>query len=82
MKLPESDTQSIIKELDATGLSCPLPVLRAHKILKTMQAGEKLRVLSTDAASKTEIPAFCQQVEFSLEKSFHDNGIYTFIIIK
>ena len=47
--------------LDATGLLCPMPVLRAQKILREMATGEVLEMHTTDPASWTDIPAFCQE---------------------
>ena len=46
--------------LDARGLLCPLPVLKAQKILKTMRAGEVLSVLVTDAHSPPDFRLFCR----------------------
>jgi len=55
-----------MKVLDATGLLCPLPVLRAQKVLRDMAAGEVIDVLATDTASVNEFPAFCQQTGHEL----------------
>ncbi|TDI61341.1 MAG: sulfurtransferase TusA family protein [Alphaproteobacteria bacterium] len=52
--------------LDATGLLCPLPVLRAQRKLRSMKAGEVLEVLATDPASKTDMPAFCDEAGHAL----------------
>ncbi len=48
-------------ELDATGLLCPLPVLKARKRLKSMAPGETLRILATDPAAIIDIPHFCTE---------------------
>lgn len=48
-------------ELDAQGLLCPLPVLKARKRLKGMPAGAVLRVLATDPAAVIDIPHFCHE---------------------
>ena len=55
-----------MKVLDATGLLCPLPVLRAQKALKDMAPGDVIDVLATDTASVNEFPAFCQQTGHEL----------------
>lgn len=52
--------------LDATGLSCPLPVLRAHKRLRGMSSGALLELLSTDPVSVREVPQFCEQANITL----------------
>ena len=47
--------------IDARGLRCPLPVLKAEKALASMEAGERLVVLATDPMAKVDIPLFCRQ---------------------
>ncbi len=48
-------------EIDALGLLCPLPVLKARKYLQDLQSGEKLRVLADDPAAIVDIPHFCRE---------------------
>jgi tRNA 2-thiouridine synthesizing protein A len=50
----------IHKEVDATGLTCPLPILRAKKALAEMQSGETLKVIATDSGSSTDFPTFAK----------------------
>jgi tRNA 2-thiouridine synthesizing protein A len=49
------------KELDTRGLNCPLPILKTKKMLSEMQAGEVLRVVSTDPGSVRDFQAFARQ---------------------
>ena len=51
----------IDKELDARGLNCPLPILKAKKALAEMTSGQLLRVVSTDAGSTRDFQAFAKQ---------------------
>ena len=46
-------------DLDATGLLCPMPVLKARKRLKTLEAGQVLRILADDPAAVVDLPHFC-----------------------
>ena len=48
-------------EVDARGLNCPLPILKAKKALNAMQSGQTLRVLATDANSVRDFQAFARQ---------------------
>ena len=48
-------------EVDARGLNCPLPILKAKKALNAMQSGQTLRVLATDANSVRDFQAFAKQ---------------------
>ncbi len=52
---------NVDKELDARGLNCPLPILKAKKALADMGSGQLLRVLATDAGSLRDFQAFCKQ---------------------
>lgn len=47
--------------LDAVGLLCPLPVLKARKRLKSMQPGQVLRLLASDPAAQIDVPHFCNE---------------------
>lgn len=49
------------REVDARGLICPLPVLRARKVLEGMRPGEVLRLLATDAMAAIDLPHFCAE---------------------
>lgn len=49
------------KELDARGLNCPLPILKAKKALADMHSGQTLKVISTDAGSVRDFQAFAKQ---------------------
>ena len=51
----------IHKEIDARGLTCPLPILRAKKALSDMQSGEILKVVATDPGSVRDFQAFARQ---------------------
>ncbi len=51
----------IHKELDARGLTCPLPILKAKKALSDMVSGEVLKVLATDPGSVRDFQAFARQ---------------------
>ena len=48
-------------DVDARGLNCPLPILKAKKALNGMQSGQTLRVVATDAGSVRDFQAFAKQ---------------------
>lgn len=49
------------QSVDARGLACPLPILRAKKALATMSSGEVLHVMTTDRGALRDFQAFCRQ---------------------
>ena len=70
------------EKFDATGLNCPLPILRAKKALNGMQRGEVLKVISTDSGSVKDFEAFCKQTRNPLLSSDEDDSRYVFFIEK
>ncbi|MDI9850202.1 sulfurtransferase TusA family protein [Rhodoblastus sp. 17X3] len=68
------------KTLDAKGLNCPLPILRAKKTLKEVPAGGTLEILATDPGSVADFAAFCRTTGNELIESTSDGGVYRFVI--
>ena len=68
--------------VDAKGLNCPLPILRAKKALKTLEGGNTLEILSTDPGSVADFAAFCRITGNELLEQNEADGIYTFLIRK
>ncbi|SCM67409.1 tRNA 2-thiouridine synthesizing protein A [Donghicola eburneus] len=56
---PKSTLMEWNEEIDAIGLLCPLPVLKARKRLKGMESGQVLRLVATDPAAVIDVPHFC-----------------------
>ena len=68
--------------LDAKGLSCPLPILKARKALQAMSTGETLCIEATDAGSVADFAAFCRTTGHTLLESGQSDGVYSFLIRK
>ncbi|CAK0753844.1 Sulfur carrier protein TusA [Gammaproteobacteria bacterium] len=68
--------------LDASGLNCPLPILRAKKALNTMDAGKVLRIIATDPGSVKDFEAFAKQTGNVLLESGEEDGKFVFLIKK
>jgi len=68
--------------LDAKGLNCPLPILRAKKALKDMSTGAVLEIIATDPGAVKDFQAFCRTTGNELVSSAEDGDIYTFEIRK
>lgn len=77
----ESD-YPITQRLDASGLSCPLPLLKAKQALNKLQPGEVLEVVATDAGSVRDFKAFTDQSGDALLYSGEQSGQYTYLIRK
>lgn len=66
--------------LDAKGLNCPLPILKAKKALKTVPAGNTLEIFATDPGSVADFAAFCRTTGNELLESSEEDGVYRFLI--
>jgi tRNA 2-thiouridine synthesizing protein A len=66
--------------LDAKGLNCPLPILRAKKALKDVPTGGTLQVLATDPGAVKDFEAFCRTTGNELLESKNDNNVFSFVI--
>ena len=69
-------------EVDATGLKCPLPILRCKKGLNAIQSEQILKIIATDQGSKKDFDAFCRQTGHELLSLQDENGVITFFIKK
>ena len=69
-------------ELDASGLNCPLPILRAKKALAGMDAGQVLHIIATDPGSVKDFEAFAKQTGHELMDSGEEGGKFVFRIKK
>ncbi len=70
------------QELDARGLNCPLPILRAKKALNDLGDGQVLRIMATDPGSVKDFEAFAQQTGNTLLDSTENNGEFHFLLRK
>ncbi len=68
--------------LDAKGLNCPLPILKARKALKDVADGGTLEILATDPGSVADFQAFCRQTGNELMEHAEDGGVYRHVIKK
>ena len=70
------------EELDARGLSCPLPILRAKKAINGLEAAQVLKIIATDPGSVKDFEAFCKQTGNELLSSDTEGDEFTFFIKK
>ena len=70
----------IDKELDARGLNCPLPILRAKKALAEMARGTVLRIVSTDPGSMRDFQAFARQTGNELLAQFTEGKEFVHLL--
>ena len=75
-------SEVLMTEVDARGLDCPMPLLKAKRALNAMASGQRLRVLATDSGSQRDFRVFAEQSGHSLLASEVDGEVYSYLIQK
>jgi tRNA 2-thiouridine synthesizing protein A len=79
----QGDNTTADATLDATGLLCPLPVLKARRALKPLAPGAVLEILATDPGATKDFEHFCQTTGCELlETSEQPEGVLRFLLKK
>jgi TusA-related sulfurtransferase len=66
--------------LDARGLLCPMPVVKAAKEMKTLEPGQVLKLLATDRGSVADVPAWAEDTGNELLEWREQDGVYVYLI--
>ncbi len=74
--------QAFDLELDCQGMLCPLPILKTKKAIDGLDAGQVLKMISTDLGSINDIAAWVRQTGNELVHSNAESGIYTYFLRK
>ena len=70
------------KLVDASGLSCPMPVVKAATEMRGLATGQVLKIIATDHGSLADIPAWAEDTGNELLDSKHEGGRYVFLVRK
>ena len=73
-------TLQITQQLDARGLSCPMPIVKTAQAMKTIASGELIEVLATDPGSVKDFAAWSRTTGNELVEQTVDGGIYRFVL--
>lgn len=80
---PEFDQSTVCAaQVDASGLCCPLPLLKAKLALNTLASGELLKVIATDAGSQRDFRSFARLAGHVLEHELERDGVYCYWLRK
>lgn len=74
--------KDVIKRVDAQGLNCPMPLLKAKQALNAVNSGEQIEVIATDQGSWRDIKAFAEQSGHLLVEAVENNGVYRYCLQK
>jgi tRNA 2-thiouridine synthesizing protein A len=76
----DTEIMDIHIEIDARGLNCPLPILKAKKALAELQSGEVLRITATDPGSVRDFQAFAKQTGNALLSHSQNGREFVFLM--
>ncbi len=71
---------SVQARLDARGLFCPMPILKASQMLETLKSGERLEVLADDPAAPSDFVAYAKRTGNPLTEQSEQAGTYRFVL--
>ncbi len=74
------ETAKAALTIDAKGLACPLPVIRAKKGISSVEIGEVIEVVSTDPGSMADFQAWARSTGHELVSAQQDGSVYTYLI--
>ncbi len=81
MSAQREASDAVDVEVDARGMNCPLPILKAKKALSAMHSGQLLRVLATDPGSNRDFQAFARQTGNELVAQIEQGqGVYAHLL--
>jgi tRNA 2-thiouridine synthesizing protein A len=72
----------VTRTLDASGLACPMPVVRTRQAIDELSAGDVLEVISTDRGSLRDLPAWAEGTGNRLIEQREEDGRFIFLIEK
>ncbi|MDO3382693.1 sulfurtransferase TusA family protein [Gilvimarinus algae] len=75
-------SEASVLQVDACGLRCPMPLLRAKQALSKLPVGGRIKVLATDAGSVRDFRAYAELSEHLLISQSEDGGVYTHVLQK
>jgi tRNA 2-thiouridine synthesizing protein A len=73
-------TLEITRQVDARGLSCPMPIVKTAQAIRTLHPGDLLEVLATDPGSVKDVAAWCRTTGNELVEQSMDGAIHRFVI--
>ncbi|BCJ88283.1 hypothetical protein skT53_32680 [Effusibacillus dendaii] len=68
--------------VDAKGLSCPMPIVKAKKAIDALQPGQIMELEATDKGSVNDFQSWVKQTKHEMIKMEEDNGVYRFFVKK
>ncbi len=75
-------TEKVDKDIDTSGLTCPMPILRLKQALRSMESGQRIRVVATDPSTQSDFVAFAAQTGHRLLESQTEADKFIYVLEK
>ena len=69
-----------MREVDARGLACPMPVIELARAIDEVEVGSRVRLLATDPAAQVDVPVWCRMQRHRLHDRGDDEGVASFVV--
>jgi TusA-related sulfurtransferase len=80
--MPEKTMPEADSVLDARGLLCPMPIVKTAKAMRSLDAGQVLKLLATDRGSLADVPAWAEDTGNELLEAREEDGTFVFLLRK
>jgi TusA-related sulfurtransferase len=72
----------VVKEIQTSGMSCPMPLLKAKQALNSIDSGEQIKVIATDRGSWRDFSVFAERSGHILVDAIEEKGVYSYWLEK
>ncbi|MFT5579015.1 MAG: tRNA 2-thiouridine synthesizing protein A [Paraglaciecola psychrophila] len=72
----------VVKEIQTSGMNCPMPLLKAKQALNSVNSGEQIKVIATDRGSWRDFSVFAERSGHILINAIEENGVYSYWLEK
>jgi tRNA 2-thiouridine synthesizing protein A len=79
---PVQPEPPLARDVDATGLSCPMPVIELAKAIQGVEIGDVVGLTATDPAARVDVPVWCRMQRQVLQATTEDDGTWRFLVAR
>ena len=74
------NTIQVDREVDCSGMLCPMPIVLTTKAIKELEIGQVLKIIATDAGAPPDMAAWSRQTGHEIVETNENDGVYTFYL--
>jgi tRNA 2-thiouridine synthesizing protein A len=78
--MSETTDPTTTREVDARGLSCPMPVIELARAVDGLESGQSVLLTATDPAARVDVPVWCRMKRHRLRSVAEEQGVLRFVV--